>query len=742
VLVHDCTLTSTNLVEEPFLRQGQGSAFVSRPNELVVVTLTASGLPGIQAKITQLVEKGFHSIVVSFNGLKTLERDALKLLLKARAYVENWAGFMRVCDVGPELMTLMGALGLDKDLAPQGTRDDAIAAWKRELQGGPAVEPSPTPAPNNNKKKADSTFVDLGMEMPKPGPGKTSLDLQLEMPKASSGEGNLPSVEISEVVVPAEDLPKLKKQIEGILARGKRYVTMRLSFKKRMRSEDVQLLTEARDLLLQQGGQLVLASLQADVATWLKLLDYDREFVIAEDADQAELAHRKHAAGGKPATAQAPKKPTGKTGVIAAIPAPMPTKGALSIASRSDSAVVVKCGPGSKRTKAPVAVVAVDRASVPQILAEVERLSASGARDLVVDLSAVAQPKGERMDVLGEAATLAQMKGVRLSFARVSRELRSFLKLLGLEGKLALFEDMDGAFLKHAEQLAALAPTDEIELALTRSALGAGSSNALAEETRALEQPRVSAAENELRAELQRAQTRTRELEKALEQARNQPAKVVEKIVPQIVEKVVEKVVEKRVEVPKVIEKIVEKIVEKRVEVPKADHEALNAKDRELTQARATAEKTQQELAKTKERLDFVEARYREADYARNELNAIARSSDDARKKFQSEIEAAESRVRAAETAAKAKESELNAQARTLAARVKDLEQQVAQKPRAASTGGDSDRVQKLEREKAEILLESKREIERLTREQETLREELESAGEMIERLGKELELT
>jgi len=730
VLVHDCTLTSTNLVEEPFLRQGQGSAFVSRPNELVIVTVTASGLPGIQAKITQLVEKGFHSIVVSFNGLKTLERDSLKLLLKARAYVENWAGFMRVCDVGPELMTLMGALGLDKDLSPQGTRDDAIAVWKRELQGGPAVEPNPTPAPA--KKNASSTFIDLGMEMPKPGPGSTSLDLQLEMPKAAaSGEGNLPSVDIAEVVVPAEDLPKLKKQIEGILARGKKYVTMRLSFKKRMRSEDVQLLTEARDLLIQKGGQLVLASLQADVATWLKLLDYDREFVIAEDADQAELAHKKHAAGGKAGpAAQAPKKPTGKTGAIAAIPAPMPAKGAFSIASRSDSAVVVKCGPGSKRTKAPVALVTVDRTAVPQVLAEVERLSASGARDLVLDLSGIAQPKGERMDVLGEASTLAQMKGVRLSFARVSRELRAFLKLLGLEGKIAIFEDLDGAFLKHAEQLAALAPTDEIELALTRSSLG-GSGNALAEETRALEQPRVSAAENELRAELQRAQARTRELEKALEQARNQPAKVVEKVV------------EKRVEVPKVVEKIVEKIVEKRVEVPKADHEALNAKDRELAQARATSEKTQQELAKTKERLDFVEARYREADYARNELNAIARSSDEARKKFQAEIEAAESRVRAAENAAKAKESELNAQARTLAARVKDLEQQIAQKPRAAATGGDSDqRVQKLEREKAEILLESKREIERLTREQETLREELESAGEMIERLGKELELT
>ena len=57
----------------------------------------------------------------------------------------------------------------------------------------------------------------------------------------------------------------------------------------------------------------------------------------------------------------------------------------------------------------------------------------------------------------------------------------------------------------------------------------------------------------------------------------------------------------------------------------------------------------------------------------------------------------------------------------------------------AASLGA---KVQDLTREKVKILLESQREIERLTREHETLREELESAGEMIERLGKELELT
>src|SRR5581483_178186 len=222
-------------------------------------------------------------------------------------------------------------------------------------------------------------------------------------------------------VVPAEDLPKLKKQIEGILARCKKYVTMRLSFKKRMRSEDVQLLTEARDLLIQKGGQLVLASLQADVATWLKLLDYDREFVIAEDADQAELAHRRHAGGIKsstPAAKSAAPAPTSRP----AAPAPR----AWSVVARSDAAVVVRApgATGAARTKAPLALLEVERGGQGGAVAEVERLSSSGARDIVFDLAAFAQPKNDRFEPLAEALALGQMKGVRTSFARVSRELR------------------------------------------------------------------------------------------------------------------------------------------------------------------------------------------------------------------------------------------------------------------------------------------------------------------------------
>ena len=58
-----------------------------------------------------------------------------------------------------------------------------------------------------------------------------------------------------------------------------------------------------------------------------------------------------------------------------------------------------------------------------------------------------------------------------------------------------------------------------------------------------------------------------------------------------------------------------------------------------------------------------------------------------------------------------------------------------------ARLGAAQKAVERLERDKAEIIADAKHDIERLHHEQQVLREELESAGEMIERLGKELEL-
>lgn len=217
-----------------------------------------------------------------------------------------------------------------------------------------------------------------------------------------------------------------------------------------------------------------------------------------------------------------------------------------------------------------------------------------------------------------------------------------------------------------------------------------------------------------------------------------------------------------------------------RAEVAKAQElaRAQEAGTADRAQLGAEIARLQDEAKKAAEKIDFLEARLREADYSKTEAGHIARSSDEARRKYEARLEEAEQKIaaetkRAAEFAARVKEleavaakgsedlekraseaerergqaiaraTELEARTKGYESRIKELEQQLVATPAApADAGSLSDKVQRLEREKAEILLESKREIERLSREQEALREELESAGEMIERLGKELELT
>jgi anti-anti-sigma regulatory factor len=842
-LVHDAALTSPSLVEEPFLKQGQGSAFVSRANELVVITANAAGLPLIQQKIVQLVERGFHSIIVSLNGVKTLEQNHLKLLLKARGYVENWAGYLKVCDVSAELFAQMKAVQLDKELSPAGTRAEAVEAFRREVTGDRSPPPPVTPPKPAASKASASDLAFVSGSSDSEGPLKLDWDQPKATAPASSAapaaapaasaasDGDLPQVDVAELVVPAEELPKLRREIEGVLSRGKKYVTMRLSFKKRMRSEDVTILTEARDTVAQAGGQLVLASLQSDVATWLKLLDYDREFLIFEDADQAELAHRRHAAGIK-SPVRAPAK--------SAAPEP-----GFQIVGRTASSVTVRPkakvgGPVGSRRVAQVALVTLTRAGLPGLKAEVERLAGQGVRDVCVDLKALDVIRGERVEALGEAAAAARAKGTRLTYGQVGRELRAFLKLVGMDGKLPLFDEQDAALLAHAEQLSSQGSYDELEISLARSELRepaaaapikkaappqpAVSELAIADSAISFDEKGdepVSAEEGVLRFELQKAKAEAEAFHKELTTMRTKLDDAQGKITRLESGGKQQKLAENERDAAKAqAAKTAAELDTARKELERAKAAAQTASAASTavsTAGGAEAAKIKSELEQAKARIEFLDARYREADYARKELEKIAHSSDDARKKTQTQIEAGERKLKEAEArfatlqgerelfstrvneleaertrleakvqqlgtqessgpakaevdkrireleahAAAGKEhfkrvaelereksalatraQALEAQANGYAKRVKELEQSTATSAPSGGGGALGERVAKLEREKAEILLESKQEIERLTREQETLREELESAGEMIERLGKELELT
>src|SRR5262249_44868677 len=140
---------------------------------------------------------------------------------------------------------------------------------------------------------------------------------------------------------------------------------------------------------------------------------------------------------------------------------------------------------------------------------------------------------------------------------------------------------------------------------------------------------------------------------------------------------------------------------------------------KELESARADHKKDALVLSsgqeKNTQQIEKLSAQLREADYARNEAVKIQNSANDARKRAEGQAEQLE---------AKLKDSKKHQD--ELQAKVAQLEKSKSSAPAAAASsssgGGDSDaRVQKLEREKAEILLESKREIERLTREQDVL---------------------
>ncbi|MBI3724704.1 hypothetical protein HY251_12220, partial [bacterium] len=155
-------------------------------------------------------------------------------------------------------------------------------------------------------------------------------------------------------------------------------------------------------------------------------------------------------------------------------------------------------------------------------------------------------------------------------------------------------------------------------------------------------------------------------------------------------------------------------------------------------------QEVQREKAELEEKLASLSKQHQEHVAASKEQSKQVESHT--RRLGEVEREKADLAARAREHEARAKEhaaklAELEKKLVLAKADVADDESE-ARLAAKGDTGGLVARVRALERDKAEILLESKREIERLTREQDALREELESAGEMIERLGKELELT
>jgi anti-anti-sigma regulatory factor len=723
VVVHDLALKDPKILEEAFLNEGKGSAFLSRPNEIVVIKASADGLPALPNKVEQLVSKGFHNIVVSLSKIPALDQNTLKVLMKSKQYLDNWAGSLRICEVEPGVLGVIKILGFDSEIEVLTTRDEAVARVKAALAGADSGNGGPGSAGPGSTQQLATASSDLMTSSGDDSEDRAGHTMVMDVPE-------MPPVDVAEFVVTQDELPQLEKQIQSSLGRGKKYVTMRLSFKKRMRSEDVDRLVAARNQVKAAGGQLVLASLQADVLQWLKLLEFDREFLIFEDADAAEVAHRKHAMGQSVAPAGA-----------APAPKEAPSGATFEMTERTRDRIVVRpksaVGKGGvARTKVDVPVLELAREALPGLQAEVARRVAAGSKDVIVDVGALDQVRGERVEPLSEAVEAARAKGGRVAYARVGRELRAFLKIMGLEAKLGLHDDVQAAGFALATDRYKVQPFEELEERFVREkvakadapAAGLSSSSitfeSSASESRAptevVEVPGVQAVQ-ELQTQLDKAKAELAQRDEAKRKAESKATEL----------------------------ESLRKTAEKRATDAEAQRDQAKRRtaevetlaksiEAELEQAKKGASAQAQADAGAKAKATDLEKKLAAAEKARSEVEKKATSLEAKSESLDRKVAELEAKASAgAALEKKLKESEQ---------KVKVLEQKAASSSSKSddkpSGKSDDKRVQQLEREKAEILVESQREIERLAKEQEVLREELESAGEMIERLGKELELS
>lgn len=778
LVVREVTLDGGPLAEEAFLKEGSGSAFVSRPGVLVHLTAGEKGLALLPKKVEQLIGRGFHAIAVRVEGDR-LADDAWSHLRAAAAYVEQFAGFLVLCGVSAPLKAAVEAAAKKdgKGLVVRFVRDrdEAAAELKKHEAGVDPLEvqsgESLTSASGDSTASADD---DWGGDW---GGG------------GSKDSGRLPRVDVAEMLVEAEELPALRDRVAAALKKGKKYFTVRLHFKRRMTSDDLKGLVAARDAASRGGGLLVLAALQKDVSEWLRLLGEERNFVIAESADEAERTHRRHASGEAVGPAPAPAPADAPGFVVVA-------KDARSLTVRPAAG---KAKPIAKTTTAATRVITLGRDGLPGLGARAKRLGAEGVQDVIADLGRFKEIRGERFDELPKAVEAARKAGVRLAFGNVSREVKALLKILGVAeggeaGTTALAETLEGAALRLAalrpafeelrlelttEELAEAPPVDPVSsvdleepaLAAPRASGGAADGAALAAAT--AEGAAAKAEAQRAAAERDSLKKRAQELEAERDALKKRAADVeaqARKALEEAKERVEKKLEEQRAAAQKEAERakaVAAELEQKKKRMAELEL-AVQAGDAQAEEGAAKLRELEKELVTVRGRLQELEAQA----FRAKQLEATVAERDRKVASLEDELKKAMSSAGAAgqvhEGRIAALERDL-AEARKAAGKVQQLEASVAERDRrvaaleqdveraraaakaapagaaAPVAGGDEGlrrRVGELERENARILTEAEQEIQRLMKEQQLLREELESAGEMIERLGKELEFS
>jgi anti-anti-sigma regulatory factor len=688
--VYETSLDGESTSREAFLGANEGSAFVPRLGEVVLIRCSGGGLPALQAKAEQLVDKGLHAIVVSLAGVDGADAAPL---LDTHDHVDRFVGWVCFCDLSDDLRAKAQALAAERgvELVLAASTDQAFELLKARGEPPPSEE-------GVVEQAGDASW------------GWSSDDAVEE---DASAEG-LPKVEVSELFVEATELPGLREQVSAVLGRGRHYVTLRLHVARdhRMESSDVTALSEARDLLDGAGGQLVMVALQQEFLKWLRLLDEEKNFQIVETAEDAERLHREHASRG------------------VAVLGP-----ALQVVSHEGDRYVVRPPEGETAEGETILtgrLLQLAPAGLPGLGPRIHALAEAGVQAVVVAMGQLEAVEGLRFEPVVGAIAAARARGVRLEFARVSHEVRAMLKLLHVDEGL-LHAGIDDAVLALASEVYLRAPFAEATLALAPEALSEPppqqdpvSEIQFESELGELERPSETSQADALRAELAQAQGELARLREQLEQRAAETAEAQQQAQDgAAAERQFLEAEQARRRAEARVEELEQELAGAREQAAQA--EGSQALEQELSSLREQAAQSQEALAEREGRIGELEGRVGELE--------------------QAGAQAVEDLAEAKAELVKARQATAEAQANAEAAR---SEAQAASRGAAQPGGGgsgDADgdlqaRVEQLEVEKARILTEAETEIQRLLRNQEQLREELESAGDMIERLGKELELS
>lgn len=708
--------------DEPFLAEGTGSAFVSRPGELVWVRSSAAGLQALPEKVRRLVDRGLHGVVVSLQGIEALPdpRAGLAALLQASRHVEQFAGWLRVVDASPGLVASLQALPGGDEVRFLSGRAAALEDYRRHLAEAGEEDQEEDVL---SGLRSDELPIRPREILPQPRPDDWGWSGEGE---GQSAEGDdLPAVEIAELFLEEGELGGLVEQARAALTRGRRYMTLRVHFKRGAQRDGQELaaLSEARDLLAREGGQLVLAALQAGFEEWLRSTG---GFQIADDADQAERLHRLHAAGqlqgDEPARVEPP----------------------LVIVTQSRDRLVIRPRElrdqeGLPRTTRPVRVLRLGTGSLARLSRRLAGLPREGVEDAIGDLGEVPSVDGLRAELVTEAALGAVAAGVGFSLCDVSPEVHAYLRLHGLEEEL-LHGSLERAALQHAARLHAREPFQELALELSREDLDsgareeaelAGAARASSSATSSLAAPaRVSAAPLPA-ATLAPLPAPAQPAESGLVGS-NGPAQALAAAELAQVRLRLSEAERARAELEQALRREERRQIEAEQGLARAERRVAE-QERLATVARAEAEALRDQLRSAQRERDEARDAAGAAETRAREAESRAREVEERLARLQESLTSAEGLAQVRQGELQAREAELEG-LRERARRAGELEAQLGELPELRQ------RVTQLERDKARILTEAEQEIERLSREQEALREELESAGEMIERLGKELE--